>query len=291
MNTKKERKTKSGKQLRQWAWMAVSQASQTPGPGPNSFQEATGQVCSATERKCKVILIWANARFMKTSLPLAGSWIFCLHWDLWQQGWQCPLVVVTSTCSASKQPLPLLLARKSCPFFVNNLSTSAKCPLLLCVFCASPPGGHLPIREHWEVWDLRSAPGARLYSFPVYPKQNHPCYVQEITPKVFITARRKSFFSCHQFIRCWEMRYYEKWWASGLGRLLKPTRTQTAADTMNPVSVYTTFWTFSWTTGSKHVQQICIWTHCIFLQGPAVNHNRIAAYLPSWLGTVSLCPL
>lgn len=105
------------------------------------------------------------------------------------------------------------------------------------------------------------------------------------------SMEEKPFFFCHQFIRCWEMRYYGKWWASGLGHLLKPTRTQTAADTMNHVSVYTTLWTFSWTMGSKHVQQICIWTYCIFLQGPAVNHNRRAADLSSWLGTVSGCPL
>lgn len=58
-----------------------------------------------------------------------------------------------------KKPLPVLFSLCSCTeilifffFFVNNLSTFAKCSLLWC-FCTSPPGSQLPITRHREVPD------------------------------------------------------------------------------------------------------------------------------------------
>lgn len=109
---------------------------------------------SVTERKD--ILIRLNAGFIKTLFKGDGCYdTVRSRGGGGQQGWRCPSVVATSTCSASKQQLPVLtvfMHGNPVLFLVNSLSASAKCSLLWC-FCTSPPGGHLSITEHREVCD------------------------------------------------------------------------------------------------------------------------------------------
>lgn len=123
----KKTNTQLRKQLRQWVWMAVSQASLTPGHGPNSSLSVGGKRPTAIEVEVGQKHLWLNTKlFCYVWMPLLEVLLKCFNNHplcLWRrllrhceilregrhQGWHCLSVVVTSTRSASKQHLPVLL--------------------------------------------------------------------------------------------------------------------------------------------------------------------------------------
>ena len=168
---KSTKKTWLGKQLRQWAWMAVSQASQTPGLGPNSSPPVGRERPTATE-----VVVGQGHLRLNTKIFRYGWMLVLLKvspssqemdvmklWDLeggsgsrFGTGCQLfPLLRVLHPNSNGQLCSCWVPARKTRLSF-SLLSTS--CWHLLSahwsgVCCTSPPGGHLPITQHREVWD------------------------------------------------------------------------------------------------------------------------------------------
>lgn len=238
MKWKSTKKTRLGKQLRQWAWLAVSQASQTPGLGPNSSPRWEGKThrhggrgrsgASATEHKD--ISIRLNAVFIKSDPLLTGDGCYETvrsRGSFGQQGWHWLSVFAASTCSASKQQRTILLLLSSCTenqivlfFVVNNLLTFAKCSLkwrLLYFTSWRSPANHTAQGGLWhnlyEVWAFVSCiPSARCFRL---------FQTKDVEEKKQKTSWLKETLFWYQFIWCYQMA--DIWWDEfKTGQLWKP---------------------------------------------------------------------
>lgn len=86
---KKKKKKKLRKQLRQWVWMAVSQASQTPGLGPNSSPPVGGKRPTAMEVAVGQRHLWLNTKIF----------------------WYSRMLLLEVLLKSPQQPAPLLRGR------------------------------------------------------------------------------------------------------------------------------------------------------------------------------------
>lgn len=148
--------------MRQRAQMAVGQAWRTPGLGPNSSQEVRWATSTASQ--------WY---FDASEFRVYSMRRCCLQgFRMRQRGSASKTATSTSA-----------LMRKSCSYFVNNLSTSAECPLLLLLYyfvyhlleviCQSE--GTLPVclqhkKTNQKKFSFNEAEIRRFYSDSMLPR-------------------------------------------------------------------------------------------------------------------------
>ena len=179
---KKKKKKYRVKKTSEWVWMAVSQASRTPGLGPDSSPPVGGKRPTAMEVAVGQRHLWLNTKIfwygwkllleVFTKMPQQTDPRFKRSRSYNTVSYRGRAGGRAGTACQLSSPLRVLHPKKATSssvltmfvhgnpdflffsffFFVNNLSTFAKCSLLWC-FCTSPPGSQLPITRHREVPD------------------------------------------------------------------------------------------------------------------------------------------
>lgn len=159
-----KKKTELRKQLRQWVWMAASQASQTPGLGPNSSPPVGGKRPTAKEVAVGQRHLWLNTKIfwygwmlllevllkcLNKQPPLRGRWRLRHCGISGEGGWAGSRV---GTACQLSSPLRVLHRNSNfhfCPYSVRvgkswPFFLSTTCQHLLSAHCCGVFALHLP---------------------------------------------------------------------------------------------------------------------------------------------------